>query len=192
MNDKDAALSEVRKAIAAAEAELAVRPGDYEAQMQRAAGIGYRAKLTHNLGDAKTSRRLFEALAATNPRDPEAQMLIAGWHLDAIADLGSLIAGAGLGARKAIGTTALDRAVAMGRNRAFFPGIAALMRIRLDPHDVAGARALAERAGALDAPTPLDRIAKRDAEAILIPLRTGDGKAAAALARQLLPFGRIS
>jgi hypothetical protein len=191
-SDKNAALNEVRQAIATAEAQLAARPGDYEAQMQRAAGIGYRAKLTRNLGDAKTSRRLFESLAATNPRDPEAQMLIAGWHLDAIADLGSLIAGAGLGAKRAIGTTALDRAVAMGRNRAFFPGVAALMRIRLDPHDVAGARALAESAASLDTPTPLDRIAKRDAEAVLIPLRAGDGKAAAALARQLLPFGRIS
>ncbi len=189
--DKDVALNEVRQAITVAEAQLAANPNNYEAQMQRAAGIGYRAKLTRNVTDARTSRRLFDALAAANPRDPEAQMLIAGWHLDAIADLGALLAGAGLGARRSIGTDALDRAVAMGRNRAFFPGIAALMRIRLDPHDVDGARSLAERAAALDTPTPLDRLAKRDAEAVLIPLRAGDGKAAAALARRLLPFGRL-
>ncbi|WP_404710940.1 hypothetical protein [Sphingomonas sp. MMS24-J13] len=190
--DKNAALAEVKRAIAAAAAQLAANPADYEAQMQHAAGIGYRAKLTRNAGDAKMSRRLFDGLAAANPRDPEAQMLIAGWNLDAIADLGSLLASAGLGAKKGVGTSALDRAVAMGRNRAFFPGIAALMRIRLDPHDVAGARLLAESAASLDAPTPLDRIAKRSAEALLIPLRAGDGKAAAALARQLLPFGRVS
>lgn len=190
--DKDVALNEVKQAVAAAEVQLAANPGNYEAQMQRAAGIGYRAKLTRNVGDAKTSRRLFDALAAANPRDPEAQLLVAGWHLDAIADLGTLLAGAGLGARKALGVDALNRAVAMGHNRAFFPGIAAMMRIRLDPHDVNGARALAESAAALDTPTPLDRIAKRDAEALLIPLRAGDGKAAAALARKLLPFGRLS
>jgi hypothetical protein len=191
MTSKDAALAEVKQAIAAAESLLAANPGNYEAQMQRAAGIGYRAKLTKNAGDAKSARHLFETLAATNPRDPEAQVLIAGWHLDSIADLGGLIAGTVLGAKKASGAAALDRAVAMGRTRAFFPGIAALMRIRLDPHDIAGARALAETASSLPTPTPLDRIAKRNADALLIPLRAGDGKAAAALARKLLPFGRL-
>lgn len=190
--DKDAALTEVRQAIATAEAQLAANPSNYEAQMQRAVGIGYRAKLTRNAGDAKVSRRLFDALVAANPRDPEAQLLIAGWHLDAISDLGGLLAGAVLGAKKALGITALERAVAMnGRNRAFFPGVAALMRIRENPHEVAVARSLAEAALALPAPTALDRIARRNADAILIPLRAGDGKAAAALAKKLLPFGRI-
>jgi hypothetical protein len=189
--DKMAALSEVNQAIAAAEAQLAANPANYEAQMQHAAGIGYRAKLTRNVGDAKSAHRMFEALTTSNPRDPEAQMLIAGWNLDAISDLGSLLSGAVLGAKKPAGVAALDRAVAMGRNRAFFPGFAALMRIRLDPHDVATARALAEKAASLETPTPLDRLGKRAAEAILIPLRAGDGKAAAALARKLLPFGRI-
>jgi hypothetical protein len=189
---KDDALAEVRQAIAAAEAQLATNPGNYEAQMQRAVGIGYRAKLTRNAGDAKTSHRLFEGLAATNPRDPEAQILLAGWHLDAISDVGALLAGTVLGAKKASGTAALDRAVAIGRDRAFFPGVAALMHIRLEPRDVAGARALAEAALAADATTPLDRIAKRAVEAILIPLRAGDGKAAEALAKKLLPFGRVS
>lgn len=189
--DKDVALADVRQAIAASEAQLAVSPGNYEAQMQRAAGIGYRAKLTKNAGDAKTSRRLFEALATTNPRDPEAQLLIAGWHLDAISDLGGMLAGAVLGAKRAVGTAALDRAVALGRTRAFFPGLAALMRIRLDPHDVPAALALAESAASLPTPTPLDRITKHNVEALLVPLRAGDGKTAAALAKRLLPFGRL-
>lgn len=190
--DKESALAEVKQAIAAAEAQLAASPSNYEAQMQRAVGIGYRAKLTRNAGDAKTSHKLFEALASANPRDPEVQMLLAGWHLDAISDIGPLLAGTVLGAKKGNGTAALDRAVAMGRERAFFPGIAALMHIRLEPHDVAGARALAESALAADAATPLDRIARRAAEAILIPLRNGDGKAAQGLAKKLLPFGRVS
>ena len=192
VTDKDAALAEVKQAIAAAEAQLAANPTNYEAQMQRAAGTGYRAKLTRNAGDAKAAKKMFEALAAQNPRDPEAQMLIAGWHLDAVNDLGGLLAGAVLGAKRGLGTAALDRSVTMGRNRAFFPGIAALMRIRLDPHEIAPARALAETALTLATPTPLDRIAKHDAEALLIPLRAGDGKAAAALAKKLLPFGRLN
>jgi hypothetical protein len=189
--DKGAAIAEVNQAITAAQAQLAANPGNYEAQMQHAAGIGYRAKLTRNVGDAKAARHMFEALTIANPRDPEAQMLIAGWNLDAISDLGALLSGAVLGAKKPAGVAALDRSVSMSRNRAFFSGFAALMRIRLDPRDVATARTLAEKATSLDTPTPLDRIGKRAAEALLIPLRAGDGKAAAALARKLLPFGRI-
>jgi len=65
------------------------------------------------------------------------------------------------------------------------------MRIRLDPEDIGTALTLASAAAAAPAPTDLDRIAKRDAQAMLIPLKAGDGRAAAALARKLLPFGRV-
>jgi len=65
------------------------------------------------------------------------------------------------------------------------------MRIRLNPNDVANARNLAEQAAVAPAPTPLDRIAKRAAQQVLIPLRSGDGRTAALLAKKYLPFGRI-
>ncbi|PTQ10802.1 hypothetical protein CLG96_10395 [Sphingomonas oleivorans] len=190
-SDRKAALAEVGRAIEAADAILAANPRDREAQLQRAIGIGYRAKLTRNRGDAKTSHRMFEALAAADPRDAEAQVAIAGWHLDAIDQLGGMLARMAIGAREGEGLAALDRAVALGGDRAFFPGVASLMRIRADKDDVARARRLAEAAATAPAPTPLDRLMKRNAAALLPALRAHDGKAAAALARELLPFGRL-
>lgn len=189
--DKEAALRLVNQAIATTEAQLAAEPNNREALIQHAAGIGYRAKLTHSAGDAKTAHRLVQALVDNDPRDPEAQLMLAGWNLDSVADLGAFVASVGLGAKPGAGLAALDRAVALGRGRAFFSGIAAMMRIRLDAKDVAAATRLAQAAAAGSTPTPLDRIAKAGAAQLLGPLRAGDGKAAAALARQLLPFGRL-
>ena len=187
--DKGTALALVNQGLAAAEAQLAANPNDKEAQMQRGVAIGDRAHLTRSPADAKAARHIFEAFLAANPRDPEAHLAIATWHLDTV-DAGFL-ATALLGAKKDIGLAALDRAVALGGGRPFFTGFAALMRIRLDPKNVAAARGLAEQAAAAPAPTLLDRIAKHQAQALLIPLRSGDGRTAALLARKLLPFGRL-
>ncbi|HEX7782008.1 MAG TPA: hypothetical protein VF509_04300 [Sphingobium sp.] len=189
--DKAAALALITRAIAAADGILAKSPGDHEATLQRGIGIGYRAKLTKSRTDAQTSLKIFEALAAKDPRDAEAQMVVAGWHLDAIDQLGGFIARTVLGARKTVGDAALDRAVALGRGRAFFPGLAAMMTIRQDSDDVSSARTLAEAAIAAPATTPLDQLMKRNAAAILPALRAGKGKAAADLSRTLLPFGRL-
>lgn len=188
--DKQSALALVTPAIIATEAQLVADPNNRDAQLQRAVAIGDRAKLTKSPGDAKTARRLFEAYASTNPRDPEGQLAIASWHLDTIAS--GFLATSVLGAKKDVGLAALDRAVALGQGHPFFTGFAAMMRIRLDARDVSAARALAESAASAEASTALDRIAKRNAEALLIPLRAGDGKAASALARKLLPFGRLT
>lgn len=188
---KSAAIAQVNAARTAATAALRRTPADREAQFQVAMATGYAAKLTRNRADAVSARKQFEALAASNPRDPETQAAVAGWHLDSIADLGSLAAGMALGAKKAAGLAALDRAVAVGGQRALFPGIASLMRIRLDKGDIATARRLAEAAVAAPAPTRLDAIVKRNAGAVLVPLRAGNGAAASALAARLLPFGRL-
>jgi len=187
--DKDIALSLIARGLAEAEAILAANPNDREAQMQRGVAIGDRAHLTRSPSDAKMTRHIFEGLLAANPRDPEAHLALATWHLDTV-DAGFL-ASTMLGAKKEIGLAELDKAVALGGGRPFFTGFAALMRIRLNPRDIAAARSLAEQAAAAPAPTPLDRIAKRQAQALLIPLRSGDGRTAALLARKLLPFGRL-
>jgi hypothetical protein len=189
---KAAALALVQQAIAASDKILAAHPTDHEATLQRSVAIGYRAKLTRSRSDARTSLAIFEGLAARDPRDAEAQMVIAGWHLDAIEQLGSLVARAGLGARGDVGDAALNRGVALGGNRAFYLGLAAMMKIRRDPGAVAQARRWAEAATTAATPTPLDVRMKRAAEAILPALRAHKGKAAAALSRKLLPFGRIT
>ncbi|MDO6415637.1 hypothetical protein Q4F19_14700 [Sphingomonas sp. BIUV-7] len=187
--NKDQALALVGQAIAGAEAGLLANPRDKEAFFQNAMGTGYRAKLTRKPADAKAARKMLEQYVTQFPRDPEAQLAIGGWHLDAIA--AGFLATTVLGAKKDAGVAGVDRSVALGGDRAFFKGFAAMMHIRLDPKNVALARSLAEQAARGATPTPLDRLAKRDAEALLIPLRAGDGKAAAQLSHKLLPFGRL-
>jgi hypothetical protein len=189
--DKPTALARIDAALKGADAELARNAKNREAQLQRAVAIGYRGKLKRSRADVLAARRAFEALVAANPRDAEAQMALAGWHLGAVIELGPLVARTALGARKSHGLQALDRAVALGGGRAFFPGYASLNRILLDPSDIGRARALAEAAVKGRATASIDRVMQRQAGALLQALRGGNGKSAARAAKGLLPFGRL-
>jgi hypothetical protein len=189
-SDKGTALARIDQAKAAVDAVLARAPADREARLLSAMAIGYRAKLNRSRGEAIEAGKQFAALAAANPRDPEAQAAVGAWHLDAVTALGGMMAGVALGAKKAPGLAAMDRAVALGGDRAMFSGLSALLRLALDAND-ARARALAETAARGTTPTALDQIMQRAAAAVLVPLRAGDTRAASALAKQLLPFGRL-
>lgn len=188
--DKAVALDQIAQARAAADAQLAKAPRDHEALLIRAMATGYHAKLTRNRGDALAARKQFEALSAADPKDAEAVAAVGTWHLDSVTELGGMVAGMMLGAKKATGLATMDRAVALGGNRAMFAGLAALLRIALDPDDKR-ALPLAEAASKGTMPTPLDRLMQRYAEALVPILRAGDGEKAQALAKQLLPFGRL-
>ncbi len=191
-SDKAHALEMVRGARAEAAAEVGRNPADNEAALQLAMATGYDAKLARGASDAKSARAQFEALVARNPRDQEALLALAGWHLEAVHSLGGFLAGAALGAKKSLGLAALDRAVAVGGPRPLANGFAALLRIMTDPDDVVTARRYAEAAAAAAATTPTDRIIRIAAQRLLVPLRAGNGKAAAALAVKLMPFGRFA
>lgn len=190
-SDKPTALASIERAVQAADAVLARNPTDREARLQKALAISYRGKLTRGRGDLATARRTFEAAVAADPNNADAQMALAGWHLGAVIEVGPLLARTMLGARKATGLHAMDRAVALGGNRAFYPALASLHRIQLDPNDVASAQRLAEAAIKAGAPTALDRILQKQASTLLASLRKGNGKASAKLAAQLMPFGRL-
>ncbi len=62
-----------------------------------------------------------------------------------------------LGARKSVGFEATDRAIALGGDRALFTGLAALLRLSIDPADSRGAL-LADAAVRGTTPTMIDRI----------------------------------
>lgn len=190
VRDRPSALAQLAGVVADANAILAKTPGDSDALLSRAMAIGYRAKLTKNRGDALASRAQFEALVARNPRDPEAQAALGGWHIDAVEALGGLTARAILGARKATGYEATDRAIALGGDRALFTGLAALLRLSLDPADARGA-ALAEMATHGTTPTTLDRMVQRRAVEMVTALKGGDRRLVKALAKRLLPLGQI-
>lgn len=190
--DKGAALARIGQALASADAALKRNPGDENARLQRALAVSYRGKLTRSRTDVVAARREFEALVVADPRNPETHLALAGWHLAAVIELGPLMARTVLGARTAAGNSALNRAIALGGNHAAVPALASLQRIQIDPADVAGARRLAEAAVAATADNPFDRLMQRQAAALLVMLRKGNGKAAASLAKLLMPFGRVS
>ena len=188
--DKPTALKQIASVEAAAAATLARTPGDAEAQLNRAMATSYRAKLTNSRIDALSAKGQFEAITTRFPRDAEAQAALGAWHLSAVKSLGGIVARGALGARKTAGLEALDRAVALGGQRALFPGLAALLRLALDPKDPVGAT-LAETATRSATPTALDRILQRRAAQLLAPLKTGDTRMVQALANRLLPLGQF-
>lgn len=188
--DKATALRHVVQAHAAATAALARNPANREAALMQATALGYRAKLTGSRGDAVAARKAMERLVATHPRDAERQLALGAWHMGAVHRLGRIVARAALGASKPVGMGALDRAVALGGDRALFPGIAALLRLEQDPKD-AGARALVEAAARGSTPTALDRHLQAGARAVLAPLRAGDAAATKRTAARYLPLGWV-
>ena len=190
--DRDIATARrhVEAATQAAGAILARNPRDGEAALMQATAIGYDAKLTGSRSQAIAARTAFEALIAHDPRNAEAQLALGAWHVGVVFKLGRFIGRAALGAQKPVGLAALDRAVALGGNRALFPGLSALLRLELDPSDPRGLQ-LAEAASRSATPTPLDRIMQRAAVAILVPLRAHDEHATKIIAAQLLPFGQV-
>lgn len=190
-HDKAEALTLVNDAYVQTKATLAQAPGDREARLQQALAIGYRGQLSRSLPDAKAAHAALAEFAAANPRDPEAQIAIAGWHLTAVGDLGNFLAKSVLGASRAQGLASLDQAVALGGNHAFFPGYAALIRIKLNSSDVATALQLAQRSAGDQATTPIDRVVQQRAARLVPLLQAGDGAAASRLAAQLLPFGSL-
>lgn len=180
--DKGTALRKVQTAVAATD-----RDTSYEGRLIRATALGYRAKLTGSRGDLTAAKALFDAVVRANPRDPDAQLGLGAWHLATLNKTGGLL-GRVFGANRAAGNTALDKAVALGGNHAFYPGLAALFRLKADPGDARG-RQLVEQAARAGAATPLDRIMQRAAVAVLAPLRAGNAAQVRTTAHRLLPFG---
>ena len=189
--DKAAALAQIQAVNKETGAVLARQPANREAQLVHAMAIGYEAKLTRSRSMAVAAKADFEGLATRDPRDPEALAAIGSWHLDAVASLGSFLAGTALGASKAKGMAALDRAVALGGGRALFLGVSALLRLELDPGDKRGL-ALLQAAAKGSTPTPLDGQMQRSANLVLKKMQGGSSADIKALCRQLLPLGRFS
>ncbi len=187
---KPAALQSIGEAERLAASVLARAPADREALLMQATARSYRAKMNGSRADAIAARKMFEALAAKAPLDPEPQLGLGAWHMGAVFKLGSMIGRAALGAQKSVGLAALDRAVAGGGNRAIYAGVAALLRLEQDAGDPKG-RALAEFASRAGAPTAFDRVMRRAAAAILASIQSGNAGATRTLAARLLPFGQI-
>lgn len=183
--DKASALRKVQAVVSATDHDTSL-----DARILRATALGYRAKLTGSRSDLTASRKLWDAVVAASPRDAEGQLGLGAWHLGTLSKTGALL-GRVFGANRATGNAALDRAVALAGNRAFFPGIAGLFRLKADPADARG-RQLVEQAANAGTATSLDRIMKRAAGQMLSTLRGGNAAQVKAAAHRLLPLGTFS
>jgi hypothetical protein len=188
--DKASVMRKVSAAHDAATRRLRHDAGDREAALMQATALGYQAKLTGSRAGAIAARKAMERLVAVAPGDAERHLALGAWHMGAVHKLGGMIARAALGGSRKAGLSCLDRAVALGGDRARYPGLAALLRLQLDPEDARG-RQLAEAAVRAAAPSAMDRHLQRAASAILAPLRAGDGAAVRRLAARLLPMGKL-
>lgn len=183
--DEASAMRKVQAVVSATD-----KDASYDARVLRATALGYRAKLTGSRSDLTASRKLWDAVVSANPRDPEAQLGLGAWHIGTLSKTGALL-GRVFGANRAAGNAALDRAVALGGNRAFFPAIAGLFRLKADPADARG-KQLIEQAANAGTVSAIDRIMKRSAGLMLGPLRAGNGAQVKATAHRLLPLGFVA
>ena len=188
--DRGVAQQHVEAALAQARVALRGNAADGEAQLMQAIALGYRAKLTGARNEAIAARHAFEVLLAREPNNAEAQLGLGAWHLGAVHRLGGFVGRAALGARAATGVAALDRAVALGGNRAMIYGLAGLLRLQADPGDRRG-RALVQLAAHAPTPTLDDRLVQRGAAQVVDALKATDADRLHAAVERALPLGGL-
>ena len=186
---KDQALAMLATALGEAEAAA---PNNADARLQHALIIGYRAKLKRNAGDAKQARKEMEAVVAMAPGNALGWAALAGWHGDAIIDVGPMLAGMALGAKKAEAMRGFDTAIAKDPASPIFPTYYALMLLRMDKNSTDKAQALLQTAVGLKARDGFEALMKARAVQLLAPLKAGNPVLARSLAAQLVPFGKIT
>jgi hypothetical protein len=191
VRDRGTALAGIATADAAASAALVRTPSDRDAMMVRAMASSYRAQLGRSRADALAAKAILERLVASDPKDAEAQVALGGWHIGGVNALGSMIGGMMLGAKKSAGLAAVDRAVALGGNRAMVAGIAGLLRLELDAHDAKGRQLILLAATKADTSTYADKMMQQHAQVMLGVLKGSDDAAIRKAASRLLPMGQL-
>ncbi len=174
------------------DAALAKAPSSSEAQLQKAIVIGYRAKLTKSAGLARDTRKRFEAVRAAQPGLANAYSAIAGWHGGSIATLGSFLAGTVLGARSAEVDKGFAQAIRLEPNNPVHRLFYAHTLLDLDARNAARAATVLQGLDRLPAQDGFEGLLRAQGVALAAAIRSGDAKAAQALARRQAPFGTLS
>lgn len=189
--DKAQALALVQRAEADFDTALAKTPGDVMAQMQKAVAMGYRAKLTKALGLAKESRARFEAVRTAHPDNSLAWSAIGGWHGGAVATLGNFVAGTMLGAKSGEVDRNFAQALRLDPANPSPRAIYAMTLLDLDRDNGAKAAAVLVGIGAMPARDGFEALLRAQGVQLAAAIKTGDAKAAQALARRLQAFGTL-
>ncbi|MEM6681330.1 MAG: hypothetical protein AAF607_03720 [Pseudomonadota bacterium] len=123
----------LRDATEAAKAAVALRPDDVDANLQLSIAEGYYARIKTSIGRAKKARARAEQLVEAAPDNGYVLGLLGGWHGEAIAAYGKLIADVTVGADVAEFEKYFDAAIAASPNNALIT--AYYTRLLLDIND---------------------------------------------------------
>ncbi|WP_199555651.1 tetratricopeptide repeat protein [Sandaracinobacteroides hominis] len=189
--DKAVARVQLQTAEADFDKALEKSPGNFDALLQKAVVIGYRAKLDSNPGLAKQARRNFEAIVARYPNSPLANAALAGWHGESVATLGKFLAGTALGAKEAQALKLYEKALALPGGDPVVPYFYASNLLTLSSPDVAKIRALLQRSLKASPDDGFERQVQKNARALLVSLEKDDPADTRALARKLSPLGAV-
>ena len=188
---KDDAEVRLARARALANQALAKDPGNVTALVQKGIAVGYDAQLRSSPGGAKEARRLFETAVARAPRDALAQAALAGWHGNAVATLGRMMASIVLGAHREPAIQGFELSVKLDPLTPVNPVYYAFTLLALGDEGAPRATQLLTNAAALHPRDAFEALMRRHGLEVLQLLQHGDVRAAREAARRLQPFGQL-
>lgn len=190
--DRDQAKAQIEAADHDFDAALAAAPSSEEAALMKATAVGYRGKLSKSPGLAKETRARMEAVLARDPNYGLAWSSLAGWHAGAVVALGKFLAGTVLGASTKVALADFETGLAKDPKNPVQYAFYALTLLDLGTDNGARATQLLRTLASLPTHDAYEGLLKRETAQVLPLLTAGDVKGAQALARRLLPFGKLA
>ncbi len=131
-NDRVKAENLIELALADTQKALTQIPNHVEGTLQTAVALGYAAKLAQSPGIAKDAKKYMERAIQLAPNNAFASLALAGWNGEAVADIGSFIAGTVLGAKKETAYKYYEQALKLDAASPTVPVLYAFNLYRLD------------------------------------------------------------
>ena len=190
--DRDRAKALVDAAEHDFDAALAKEPGNVDAALMKAQAVGYRGKFAKSPGLAKETRTRLEAVLARDPNNALAWSSLAGWHAAGVAAVGKFLAGTVLGASTKVAVADFETALSKDPKNPVQYAFYGLTLLDLDAANAPRATQLLDTVQRLPARDAYEAMLKRATAQVLPLLASGDARGAQALARRLLPFGKLA
>lgn len=187
--DKKTARRLLAEATADAQAAVGLEPEHIDANLQLAIAEGYAARIKMSPGRAKKARERAQWLVQAAPDNGYVLGLLGGWHGEAVAAFGKLIADVTVGASTAQFQTHFDAAVAAAPNNALITAYYA--RLLLAINDPGMAEKAAQLLSTIETAQPKDAFEvfmKQRAIDLKTALETGERKTLKTLIKAQRPF----
>jgi tetratricopeptide (TPR) repeat protein len=191
-NDRAKAESLIEGALADTQKALGQIPNHVEGTLQSAVALGYRAKLNQSPGIAKEAKKYMERAIVLAPNNAFASLALAGWNGEAVADIGSFIAGTVLGAKKETAYKYYEQALKLDAASPTVPVLYAFNIYRLDAkkHTVRVTQLLTSAVN-LKPRDGFEVLNITHARDVLASLAAKDIKRTTALIKRHQPFGAV-